>query len=481
MKLDPLICFQALKARDSRFDGHFFVGVHSTGIYCRPVCDARLPQRAQCRFFPSAAAAEAEGFRPCLRCRPELAPGCRSSEENARVDLHAASLIEAGGVPGRSGIEALARHLGISARQLRRRFHATFGVTPIAYAQTHRLLLAKRLLTDTHLPVIEVAMASGFSSLRRFNALFRARYRLNPSELRRASGRNVPSDLLTFSLSYRPPFDWDRLRRFLAQRTVVGVESFAGERYRRSVRLSVGGTESRGWITVGPIAGRNALEISMAEGLKGAVAPLLSGVRRLFDLEAQPDEIADALGPLAASRPGVRLPGAFDGFETGVRAILGQQVSVQAARTLAGRFVACFGERMATPFEGIDRFFPTAAQIADLRPAAIAGVGIVMQRARAIWALSREVASGALRLEPGGEIGPALRQLRAIPGIGEWTAQYLAMRVLGWPDAFPHTDLGVMKAMGERRPARVRAAAEKWRPWRAYAVMHLWHQLEETP
>jgi AraC family transcriptional regulator of adaptative response / DNA-3-methyladenine glycosylase II len=476
MKLDPDICYQALLTHDTRFDGRFFTGVSTTGIYCRPVCPVKTPRRQSCSFFSSAAAAESAGFRPCLRCRPELAPGNSSVEANARLAHGAASLIEDGLLDGLS-VSRLANRLGVTDRHLRRVFKAEFGVSPVRFAQTHRLLLAKRLLTDTALSIIEVAMASGFASLRRFNGLIKERYRMSPTTLRRQGGVGETADTFTLQLGYRPPLDWENLITFLEHRVIEGVESVTDGRYRRSVRMERGGRVHRGWIEVSPGLRRHALVVRVDGALAKVIPQVLAGVKRLFDLSCHPVEIASVLGPLAQERPVLRVPGAFDSFETAVRAILGQQITVKAARTIAGRFAAAFGDPVQTVFPEIHHLFPTHARIAECSVSEIAELGIVSQRARSILSLARAIVSGALHLEPGADVEETVKRLLALPGVGTWTAQYIAMRALAWPDAFPHTDYGVMKAMNETNPARVLAAAEKWRPWRAYAVMHLWASL----
>jgi len=475
MTLDPHTCYRALRARDARFDGRFFVAVSSTRIYCRPVCTVKPPKRENCRFYPSAAAAETAGYRPCLRCRPELAPGNASVDATTRVAQAAANLIEDRTLEA-DGLEAVAGRLGITDRHLRRAFGAAFGVSPVQFAQTQKLLLAKRLLTDTSLPVTEVAYASGFGSLRRFNALFKQRYRLQPGRLRRhMHGRGaVASDALNFELSYRPPYDWPAICAFLEARAIPGVEAVEDGRYRRSARIRDGGKTYLGWIEVSPSLKKPALRVAVSASLAKALPPVLSRVKALMDLACSPLEVAAALGALAARHPGLRVPGAFDGFELAVRAILGQQVTVAAARTVAGRFAAAFGEPLQTPFRSIHGIFPAAEKVSKLPYGQIARLGMPGARARAVIALARAVADGELDLLPNADIEATLEKLRALPGIGEWTAQYIAMRALAWPDAFPHTDLGVMKALHLSDARRVLAAAEAWRPWRAYAVMHLW-------
>ncbi len=469
-------CYRALRAHDARFDGRFFVGVGSTRIYCRPVCTARTPLQRNCRFFPSAAAAEAQGYRPCLRCRPELAPGHAVVDANRRLAQAAANLIEDGRLQDAS-LGELAETLCVTDRHLRRVFQLEFGVSPVEYAQTQRLLLAKRLLTDTDMGVLDVAMASGFASLRRFNHLFRTRYRMAPGELRRAAPARAPTGILTFELAFRPPYDWPAMLDFLARRAIAGVEQVEGKRYRRTVRLkgAIGTLEA----SLSPR--RSALRVLASASLAGAIPLLLARVKSLFDLACRPDEIAAALGPLAAAHPGLRLPGAIDGFEVAVRAILGQQVTVKAATTIAARFALAFGEPVATPFAGLERVFPTPAAIAALDPPEIAAVGIIATRARAIVALATALHEGRLRLEPPASVEATIESLQALPGIGPWTAQYIAMRALAWPDAFPHPDVAVLKAMKAKRPAHALESAEAWRPWRAYAVLHLWKSLEASP
>jgi len=481
MNLDPRTCYRALKARDARFDGRFFVAVSSTRIYCRPVCTVRPPRRENCRFYPSAAAAESGGYRPCLRCRPELAPGNASVDATSRLAQAAASMMEDRTLD-EEGLETVAARLGITDRHLRRAFGAEFGVSPVEFAQTQRLLLAKRLLTDTVLPVTEVAFASGFGSLRRFNALFKQRYRLQPRQLRRhmngAATALATADVLNFELSFRPPYDWPAICAFLGARAVAGVEAVEGARYRRTVRVPAGGKEHRGWIEIAMSPKKPALRVTVSASLTKALPPVLSRVKSLMDLACHPAEVAQALGALVRQHPGLRVPGAFDGFEVAVRAILGQQVTVAAARTVAGRFVAAFGEPIESPFAALTTVFPAAGRIADLSYGRIARIGMPGARARSVLALARAIANGELILMPNADVEATLGRLRALPGVGEWTAQYIAMRALAWPDAFPHTDLSVLKALGETDARRVLAAGDAWRPWRAYAVMHLWQSLQ---
>lgn len=484
MLLDSDQCYRALVSHDARFDGRFFVGVGTTGIYCRPVCTARTPLRHNCSFFPSAAAAEAKGYRPCLRCRPELAPGHAAVDANRRLAQSAARLIEDGRLQDAS-LAAMAAELGVTDRHLRRVFQQEFGVAPVEYAQTQRLLLAKRLLTDTDMAVLDVAMASGFASLRRFNDLFRTRYRMTPGELRRARARRTPVEKLAFDLAYRPPYDWPWMLAFLQKRAIAGVEVVDEKRYRRTMRLGPGPAtagargEAKGWIEVSLTPRKTALRVMASASLATAIPAVLARVKALFDLACRPDEVAAALGPLAATNPGIRLPGAIDGFEVAVRGILGQQVTVRAATTIAGRFARAFGEPIETPHEGLDTIFPTAERVASLGEGDIARHGIIASRARAIIALARVLEQGSLRLDPSANVDATLAALNDIPGIGPWTAHYIAMRAIAWPDAFPHPDVAALKAM-RLTGARALQAAERWRPWRGYALMHLWKSLEET-
>ena len=474
MLLDSDQCYRALVSHDSRFDGRFFVGVGTTGIYCRPVCTARTPLRHNCSFFPSAAAAEAKGYRPCLRCRPELAPGYAAVDANRRLAQSAARLIEDGRLQDASLAE-VADELRVTDRHLRRVFQQEFGVAPVEYAQTQRLLLTKRLLTDTDMAVLDVAMASGFASLRRFNDLFRTRYRMTPGELRRARARRTPVEKLAFDLAYRPPYDWPWMLAFLQRRAIAGVEVIDAKRYRRTLRVG----NATGWIEVSPSPRRPALRVVVSASLARAIPIVLARTKSLFDLACRPDEIAATLGPLAAMNPGIRLPGAVDGFEVAVRAILGQQITVKAATTIAGRFARAFGESIEAPHAGLDTLFPTPARIATLTESEIARLGIIASRARAILAMARELETGKLRLDPSADVDATLAALIELPGVGPWTAHYIAMRALAWPDAFPHPDVAALKAL-RLTGARALAAAERWRPWRGYALMHLWKSLEET-
>jgi len=462
-----------MKTHDARFDGRFFVAVRTTRIYCRPVCRVKTPKKENCTFFSSAAAAEARGYRPCLRCRPELAPGNASVDAVARLARFAANLIDEG-LLNESGVDGVAERLGVTGRHLRRVFMQEFGVTPIAFAQTQRLLLAKQLIADTSLSMTDIAFASGFQSVRRFDALFQSRYRLSPRSLRRAPGANQQPDALQFELSYRPPYDWDNMISFLEPRSIVGVEEVSPLSYRRVVRVVRRDKAHFGWIEVTNQSNRQTLRVLVSASLSKVIPVVLARIKQLFDLSCHPTEVNEALGALATEKPGLRVPGAFDGFEIAVRAVLGQQVSVASARTLAGRFANAFGTLVESPFEELRLAFPQAGQIAEVAVDDLVKLGILPARARTILEIAKQVARGTLRLVPGANAADMIQNLTAIVGVGQWTAQYIAMRALAWPDAFPHTDLALRKALNETSPKKVLAAGEQWRPWRAYAVMHLW-------
>ena len=476
MNLDADSCYRALATHDARFDGRFFVGVTSTHIYCRPVCTVRTPRRENCRFFMSAAAAEVEGFRPCMRCRPELAPGMASVDATARLAQGAVDLIENGALE-EGGLEHLAARVGVTSRHLRRVFVTEFGVAPVEYAQTQRLLLAKRLLTDTALPVTEIALASGFQSVRRFNALFKSRYRMAPGRLRRDRAPGALPDALRFELAFRPPYAFDAILDILRDRAIPGIESVGAQSDARTLTLAHRGTTHAGTVDVRRSPRKSALTVQLSASFARVVPLALARVKHAFDLASDPDEIDAHLGHLAVARPGLRVPGAFDGFELGVRAIVGQQVSVRAARTLLGRIVRAHG----SAFDGAASMaaegtylFPSAAAVATAGADAIARCGLTPARARTVVALAEAMTAGGLVLEPGVDVDATIERLRALPGVGPWTAQYIAMRALRWPDAFLANDLIVLRAMNETRPARAEAASAAWRPWRAYAVMHLW-------
>jgi len=482
--LDPDSCTRALEARDARFDGVFFVGIASTGIYCRPICPARATLRRNRRFFANAAAAERAGFRPCLRCRPELAPGLARVDAVPRLVQSAAARIAAGALNGRS-VDALARELGVTSRQLRRVLQQELGVSPVELAQTHRLLVAKHLLTDTRLPMTQVAYASGFQSLRRFNALFHSRYHLNPAALRRrkAAPTRGETDTIRLTLAYRPPLDWTALLAFLGARATPGVERVDDSGYARTVRVGshtglVRVTRDDRSRTGRGAHGAAALRLEIGASLVPALVDLRARVRQLFDLDAEPAAIAAHLAaaelPVARIRRGLRVPGAFDGFELAVRAILGQQVTVKGATTLMARLTATFGEPVDTGDDELVRLAVSAERLADAGAARIKTIGLPAARAQTLHLLAQHVAGGALRFDPDADVGAFMRQLEEVPGVGAWTAEYVAMRALHWPDAFPATDLVLRRNAGNLTATQLRRAADRWRPWRAYAAMQLW-------
>ena len=479
--------YQALRAHDARFDGRLFIGVTSTGIYCRPVCRVKPPRRENCRFFSNAAQAETQGFRPCLRCRPELAPGLSLADSSSVLADQAARWLAQAAHEGQDpALPSIAARLGVTDRHLRRIFARRHGVTPVAWLSTQRLLLAKQLLTDTALPVTQVALATGFGSLRRFNAAFAERYRLSPSALRR-EGAAEPGAL---KLAWRPPCDLDGLLGFIARRAVPGQEQVDGLVLRRTLALKHQGQLLAGWVEARFLPERCELHLAAAPALRPVSGPLLLRARHAFDLDADPAAIDPVLASVPGpARPGVRLPGSWCGFETAVRVVLGQQVSVAAARTLCHRLVQRFGQPIETPFPGLDRLFPTAQALAAADAADIGRLGIVRQRVRALQALAAAVADGRLQLQPGADLDTTLATLTALPGIGDWSAQMIALRTLGWPDAWPAADIALLKALGQtaasRDPAAGTAIAEAWRPWRGYAVFKLWlsleHPLEHRP
>lgn len=490
MTADTAALYNAYASRDPRFDGVFFIGVTSTRIYCRPVCTARTPKASNCRFFSSAEAAEKASFRPCLRCRPELAPGNAPVDDAHRIANLIAYRIEEGMLDDGAGLDKVAQHFGWSPRQIRRLVQKELGVSPMELVLTRRLLLAKQLLTETTLPMIEVAFASGFSSVRRFNDAFSGRYGMPPSRLRKsangaadtAAAGTPAAETLTLQLTYRPPFDWPGMMRFLALRSMKGVESVREDVYLRTARLG----DHRGWVRVRHAPDERSLLVELTHSLTPVLPALLGRLRHIFDLSARPDVIAarlaedELLADAVARNPGLRVPGAFDGFELAVRAILGQQITVKAAATLAGRFAEAFGETVETPHSELTRLAPTPQKIAGARVDEIARLGIIQTRARSIITLAEELASGRLRLEAGADPDATIEQLVALPGIGRWTAHYIAMRALRWPDAFPREDIVLRKRLGGVTAARAEELSQAWRPWRSYATLHLWH-LEPGP
>ena len=477
--LDPARCYAAVRSRDRRFDGRFFAGVVTTGVYCRPVCPVRPAKPENVRWFACAAAAEAAGFRPCRRCRPEASPGTPAWSGTSAVVARALRLIAAGALD-EGGVDGLADRLGLGARQLRRLFATHLGASPAEVARARRAHFARTLLDETDLPMAEVAFSAGFGSIRDFNHALRATFGRTPTALRRARGRRGPvanHGGVTVRLAFRPPLDWSGLLGFLAPRATPGVEAVADGVYRRTIAIGDGA----GTIEVRAAAGEPHLLMRVRLARPERLLQVVARARRLFDLDADPVPIADhlaaspELAPLVARRPGLRVPGAWDAFELAVRAVLGQQVTVRGATTLAGRLVRAAGTPLDRTEDGLTHLFPRPEALAY---ADLASVGVPRARAATIRALAGAVASGEVVLDASRGLEDAVARLAAVPGIGAWTAHYVAMRALGEPDAFPAADLGLRRALGNGAgrlaPARVAERADAWRPWRAYAVMHLW-------
>jgi AraC family transcriptional regulator, regulatory protein of adaptative response / DNA-3-methyladenine glycosylase II len=483
MDLDDNACYRAIVTRDRRFDGRLFIAVKTTGVYCRPVCPARTPKRENVSFFASAAAAQEAGFRPCLRCRPETSPDLGAWRGTSNTVSRALGLIEAGGLD-ESSLDALCERLGVGERQLRRLFKQHLGASPVAVAQTRRVLLAKQLIHDTQLPMAQVALAAGFGSVRRFNETFQSLYGRPPGDLRRSKrGDIAATGELSLRLPYRTPYDWDSLLSFLAARAIPAVECVRGNTYARTVHLD----GESGAIFVEPADGA-ALRITVRFARLASLPAIIARVRRVFDLATEPSVIGahlsedELLAPLIAARPGLRVPGAWDGFELAMRAILGQQITVAAARSLAAQLVATFG----TPLEderanaaGLTRVFPEAARLAK---ADLSGLGMPRARIRALQALAQAQVEDPELFGARRGLNEAITKLCALRGIGEWTAQYIAMRQLRESDAFPVGDVALIRALAtltgsEITPQEMLDRAERWRPWRAYAAVHLWASL----
>lgn len=489
MDMDDDACYRAFQTRDARFDGRIFCGVKTTGIYCRPICPARTPKRENMTFHRSAAAAQEAGFRPCLRCRPETSPDLGSWRGTSNTVSRALVLIEAGAMDS-GDVDALAGRLGVGERQLRRIFQQHVGASPVAVAQTRRVLLAKQLLHETRLPMAEVALAAGFGSVRRFNETFQQLFRRPPGALRRLGGAEIAAGdggAATIKLPYRAPYDWQSMLAFLTARAIPGVEVIAHGQYART--LAVG--EARGVVMVEPGEGAY-LKVTLRFPKVQAWPAIIAKVRRVFDLAADP-AIIEAhlsedpdLAPLVAARPGLRAPGAWDGFELSVRAVLGQQITVHAARQLAGKISAAYGEPLldeAANKMGLTRFFPTPERLATVDVETLA---MPRARGRALVGLAAAAVADPDLFGTRRSLDEAVAALRALPGIGEWTAQYIAMRALREPDAFPSADIGLMRALetpeGVRpTPVELLARAERWRPWRAYAASHLWAADPKNP
>lgn len=490
MELNQDLCYRAAESRDPRFDGRFFTAVTSTGIYCRPICPARTPMRKHMRFYSCAAAAEEAGFRPCRRCRPDTAPGSPAWVGTSAVVTRGLRFIAQGALD-QENVEALAARLGLGERQLRRLFVKCIGASPGSLARTRRVHFARQLIDQTTLPMTEVALAAGFSSLRQFNASVKETFGQAPSALRSRGAAAREGEWLELRLPYRSPFDWRSLIAFLAPRAIPGVEQVTPEFYRRSVDCE----GAAGLLEVRPAGGSAHLLFRLRPPATRGLIELVQRARSLFDCDADLLPVVDQLGKdprlrdLVRARPGLRLPGAWDGFELGVRAILGQQVTVAAATTLAGRLARAFGRPFGGDGAGVTHLFPSPAALAE---ADIARLGLPRARAEAVRGLARAVAEGRISLTPAAPLLETRAGLRAIPGIGPWTVEYIAMRALRDPDAFPKEDLGLLRfwpagaqgaratvgrgaaGAGRTSAAELERRAEPWRPWRSYAVMHLW-------
>jgi AraC family transcriptional regulator of adaptative response / DNA-3-methyladenine glycosylase II len=479
MDLDHDACYRAIRLRDPRFDGRFFTGVKTTGVYCRPICPARFPKSKNVIFYPTAAAAQEAGFRPCLRCRPETAPDLGAWRGTSNTISRALRLIEMGALDDAS-IDELATRLGVGERQLRRLFRQHLGASPVSVAQTRRVLLAKQLIHETRLPMAEIAFASGFGSIRRFNEIFRSLYQRAPGELRRARQPDISvaaAGELTLLLRYRPPYDWAAMLEFLRRRAIAGIEEVTDRTYARSIQFD----GAQGTVLVEP-TDTSALRATIRFPNLTALPKIIARLRRVFDLAADTDAIAahlaqdPALAPLVKARPGLRVPGAWDGFELAVRAVLGQQITVSGAVRIAARLVEAYGEPLAHAVGSITRVFPSPQALAKVD---LAGLGMPRSRAETLSALAAAVVADAHFFDANRELAEATAQLRAVRGVGDWTAQYIALRQLREPDAFPHGDVALVRALEAREGRRhsfseLLLRADVWRPWRAYAAQHLW-------
>ncbi len=470
---------RARRSRDPRFDGRFFIAVTSTGIYCRPICPVHPPKERNVIYFPTAAAAAEGGFRPCLRCRPEVAPGTPAWAGTSSTVSRALRLIGESALDD-GGVDELAGRLGIGSRHLRRLFLQHLGATPVAVAQTRRLHFAKRLIDETDLPFSQIALASGFGSIRRFNATFQNLYKRTPTQLRRLSHRKESDEpgSYRFLLRYRAPLDWAGLLEFLAARAIAGVEVVEDGAYRRTISLD----GKSGHFEARLDTRRQAVELRIEFPEPRALYRIVDGARRLFDLWADPGEVAEwlskdeMLAARVARRPGLRVPGAWDGFELAIRAILGQQVTVRGASTLAGRIARAYGTAVQAG-GGLTHVFPSATVLAD---ADFREIGLPAARIATLRELARAVNRGEIRFSGIVDAGHFTESLQRLPGVGAWTAQYIAMRALGEPDAFPASDLGLLRSAGIKLPRELERRAERWRPWRAYAAMYLWQVGDEN-
>src|SRR5579871_1520189 len=472
MDLDLHVCSRARLSRDARFDGKFFIAVLSSGVYCRPICPARTAKEKNVRYFPTAAAAAEAGFRPCLRCRPECAPGTPAWLGTPSTVSRALRLIHESGLE-EGGVEALAERLGLGPRHLRRLFLKHLGATPTAVAQTRRLHFAKKLIDETSLPMGEIALASGFGCVRRFNAGIREVYHRTPTQIRRLAHQKAPQpeNQYLFHLRYRPPYNWQAMLSFLAARATPGVEIVEQGKYRRSI--SVNG--SHGYFEASLDESKDALALRVQFSDSRSLFYIVERIRAMFDLNADWTAIVQSLqndpvfrGPLETN-PGLRVPGCWDGFELTIRAILGQQISVKGATCLAGRIATAYGKQLSGA-GNLTHLFPLPEVLADARL-----TGLPASRAETIRAAARAVCEGRISFDGVVDSNTLLSRLCEIRGIGPWTAQYIAMRALREPDAFPSGDLVLLRALGLKNAKELELRSEAWRPWRAYAVMYLWN------
>lgn len=480
--------YAAFQAKDKRLDGRMFVGISSTGIYCRPVCRAKQPKIENCNFFVTAAEAERAGYRPCLICRPELAPGISVTDSSTDLAEKAARLLEDQCGSGKK-LSEFTNLLGCSERHLRRVFLSEYHVTPIRYLQTCRLLLAKNLLTDTSLTVTEIAMASGFGSLRRLNELFKGRYQLSPTALRRKASKDEGgSGSFTVKMGYRPPYLWEKMMSFLALRAIPGVEIVKAHKYYRTVHLKLEHQKDvYGWLCVSNDIQKALLAVTLSESLIPALPQVLAKVKLLFDCYCDPIPIYEALASMNCIRqglsvPGTRLPGCFDDFEMAVRAVLGQQITVKAAGTLAGRLVKRYGTPVDTGIDRLTHTFPSSEAVAAIEKpieSHLGPLGITAARSRTIYELARGLSSGEIRFGLYAQPERVMEKLQEIPGIGSWTARYIAMRAMGYTDAFLETDIGVKKALPDYTPKEAAELMKAYRPWRSYAVINLWNSISQ--
>ena len=474
MTLDWQVCSRARLSRDPRFDGKFFIGVVRSGVYCRSICPAPAAKEKNVRYYATAAAAAEAGFRPCLRCRPECSPGTPAWMGTSNTVSRALRLIGESGLED-GGVEVLAARLGVGSRHLRRLFLKHLGATPTAVAHTRRMHFAKKLIDETSLPMTQIALASGFGSVRRFNAGIRKVYHRTPTQIRRLARQKQaqPENQYLFRLRFRPPYDWKGMLAFLAPRAIPGVEAVEGGCYRRSISLN----GNHGHFEISLDEANNGLAARVEFGDPRSLFFITERMRAMFDLNADWASIVQNLrtDPVLAARveahPGLRVPGCWNGFELAVRAILGQQVTVKGASTLAGRLVKAFGKAFSAA-SGITHIFPPPEVLAD---ADFAGIGLPRARSETIRALARAVRDGRISFEAVVDSAEFLTRLCEIPGIGQWTAQYVAMRALGEPDAFPSSDLGLQRALDLKSARDLERRAEVWRPWRAYAAVHLWN------